>query len=340
MIAQRHIFGNVAIVQLSFRQKAQLFHELAQLDKSAIPLAKALGILGKERWGALGKPCRKAGKALENGSSPREAFEKAGFSAQDAILVEAGTMAGRCADIFIDLSAHYTALAAAKRRIIVSSLYPVFVLHLGAILLSIPPAILGKGWPTFWENALPLLIGFYVAVIALWVIVDIARFFLAHSVIGGSILFATPFVRSFLTAWIGSTFCSVFALLLRAGTGVLRGMNTAAEACNAKIYRHQTKKAEKLLKTGEPFADASRKITALPDIALRAIAVGDHSGRLDEELLRAGNLLRESALAWLDGLAKTLPKILYFVIVGLMMYKIFTTITMVAGAVGNAVDLP
>lgn len=340
MIAHSYIFENVALVQLSFRQKAQLFHELAQLDKSAVPLLKALEILAKDRRSAIGKLCRKAAKALEKGRSPREAFEKAGFSAQDGILVEAGSLAGRSADIYNDLSIHYTALAAAQRRIIMSSLYPLFVLHLGAILLSIPAAILGDGLPTLLRGALPLLLGFYITVLTCWIVVNISRFLLAHSAIGGMILFNIPFLQSFLSTWTGSTFCSVFALLLRAGTGVLKGLNTAAEASNNALLKHQARRAEKCLRAGTPFSDAARQVKVLPEVALRAIAVGEHSGRLDEEFLRAAVLLRENALAWLEGLARFLPTALYIAIVVAMVFKIFSTVALVTGAVEQAVQLP
>jgi len=325
-------------VKLNLRQKSQFFHELVQLARSAVPLPQSLEMLSLNPRQKTGQCARVIRENLVSTGQVGPAFAGAGFSAGDTAVIEAGEATGRLEVVFGELEVYYTQLAEARQRIISSSLYPLVVLHLGAVLLAIPPAIIEGGWRTFLYHAVPLILGFYVLVIAGWLAWRTVRRALAESATSALALLALPVLGGFLSDWTAWKFSSVLSLYVRAGGGLLKAFEIAGAACENALLRSLGSSAVSAVQAGHGLADAVRQKSGWPQVLERALEVGEHSGRLDEETHRAAEIYKERTMGKFDAFSRWAPKLLYLVIVLIMGWQAVSMITGVMTSVSSVLD--
>jgi len=326
-------------VQLSFRQKEQLFHELAQLARSGLPLSTSLEMLGRNSFSRMGRCAASLRRALQSEGTASKAFRETGFEPSDIAVIQAGEMAGAIEPIFTELSAYYAELAKARTTIVDASLYPLVVMHLGVLLLAIPKAIMGDGWKTYASTVLPTLLGFYAVVI---VVIFLWKF--TASSYGSSrpvaeILARVPLLGYFLTMWTGWRFAAILSLYVKAGGGISRGLETAGSSCGSSLLAAATCQAGQQLQSGRSLGVILRCKGGVPEALERAAEVGTHAGRLDEELPRAAQILRDRTMKFLVSFTFWMPKILYIVIVLYMGYQCVVTMQGVYKGVDQALDL-
>ena len=327
------------MVAPNLQQREQLFHELAQFARSGVPLNHAFEILSRNPRSKI-RVCLKAVREnLKTFGEAGRAFREAGFSESDAAVIEAGEATGRLDTVFLDLEAYYRQLANARRTIIAKSLYPVLVLHLGAVLLAIPPAIMEGGWPAFFAHALPILAAFYAALFAGAVFWRILRALLSRHRGTARLLMRVPLFGAFLRDWTAWRFASVLSLYVGAGGGLLRAFETAGSSCGNAVLRSASASTISLVRAGQGLTEAFRKQKGIPELLDRAIEVGEHSGRLDEETRRAAEIFKEKTLGALDALAQWTPRILYILIVLFIGCRIIQTALDVANSVNSALNV-
>jgi type II secretory pathway component PulF len=328
------------VVALNFQQREQLFHELAQFARSGVPLNHAFEILSRNPRREIGVCLKAVREKLKTSGEAGRAFREAGFSESDAAVIEAGEATGRLDTVFLDLEAYYRQLANARRTIIAKSLYPVLVLHLGAVLLAIPPAIIGDGgWPAFFAHALPILAAFYAALFAGAVFWRIVRALLSRDRGTARFLMQIPLFGAFLRDWTAWRFASVLSLYVGAGGGLLRAFETAGSCCGNAVLRSASASTISLVRTGHGLTEAFKKQKGIPKLLERAIEVGEHSGRLDEETRRAAEIFKEKTLGALDALAQWIPRILYILIVLFIGWRIIRTAFDVANSINSALNV-
>ncbi|MEX1120044.1 MAG: type II secretion system F family protein [Terrimicrobiaceae bacterium] len=324
-------------MQPGFRTKARFFHELAQLLRSGIGLPQAMELLVRGRGAS--HLAASIQRGLTRGDSVPGAFAGAGFSAGDCAVIEAGTASGHLDTIFGSLASHYERLAKARSAVIAKSLYPIFVLHLAVVLLAIPLAVIDGTKVGYVVNVLGTL-GFFYAVAALGAVLwlGLCRAFASQASLARMILLI-PMVGAWLETWTGSRFASVFSLFVTSGGSLLRGLELAGASSGSALIHEASLSTLAGVREGRSLSDAFTGHAGVPQEIERAIQVGDHSGRLDEETRRAAEALQTKAIAWLDALAEWMPRILYVGVAFYVGWRIISTAMQVGGAVGEALDL-
>jgi type IV pilus assembly protein PilC len=327
------------VAALTFRQQEQLFHELAQLARSGVPLNYAFEILSRTSRSRIGACLRVIRESLRSSGEAGRAFREAGFSESDAAVIEAGEATGRLDVVFVELEDYYRQLADARRSIVAKSVYPVLVLHLGVVLLAIPPAIMEGGWPVFLAHALPVLAASYVAVFAGSIFWRLGRTLLSRDAGSALFLMRLPLFGALLRDWTAWRFASVLSLYVGAGGSLLKGLDIAGLSCGNAYLQSATASATELVRAGEGLSEAFSRQSHVPELLDRAITVGDTSGRLDEETRRVAKILREKTLGTLAALAQWTPRILYIVIVLLLGWRIAGTALDIANSINSAVNI-
>jgi len=323
---------------LSFRQQEQLFHELAQFSRSGVPLNRAFDMLSRNPRSDIGTCLKAISENFQTSGEAGRAFRDAGFSESDAAIIEAGEATGRLETVFLELGAYYRQLAEARRTIIAKSIYPVLVLHAGAVLLAIPPAIMEGGWPSFLAQSLPILAVFYAALIAGAIFWRVVHALLSRNVAAARVLMRIPVFGHFLRDWTAWKFASVLSLYVSAGGSPLRAFETAGSSCGNAVLRSASASAVSLVREGQSLAEAFRKQQGVPELLERSIEIGEYSGRLDEETRRAAETFKARTLGTLDALAQWIPKILYILIVLFVGWRIITTALDVASSVNSILN--
>ncbi|CAN5560674.1 type II secretion system F family protein [soil metagenome] len=331
-------FGrDLSTVQLSFIQKEQFFHELGQLARSGIPLPGSLEMLGRSKRRA-GRAAEQILRDLKASSSASEAFLGAGFDPSDGAVIEAGETTGRLDQVFEELEVYYQQLAEARSTIIRRSTYSVVVLHLGAVLLAIPSAILAGSFTTFLANSLPVLFVFYGAVIGALFGWRMLRGMLASSPAAAMTISRIPVLGGILTNLTAWKFSLVLSLYVRAGGGLLKAFNLAGDSCGNAIIKSACDKAVPRVQNGETLASAFCTQPDLPELLERSVEVGERSGRLDEETRRAADLYKKRTLVALDSAARAIPICVYIIVVGYTGYKMVMMMKAYYASWGSILD--
>ncbi len=288
--------------------------------------------------GAISATAHRIARHLERDRSLSAALRSAGFSASDAAIVEAGEANGRLDQIYPELESYYAQLAESKALIIRKMIYPLVVLHLGAVLLSIAPALIGDGWPTFWRNVIPVLLVFYAILGLLLFLFSFIRNSFAKSPALARVFGLVPVIGGLFVSWTAWKFSLVLSLYVRSGGGLLRAFGIAGSSSDNALLSAAAGEAVNRVQNGEGLAEALRGVRRLPTLLERAIETGELSGRLDEEIHRAAELYRAQFTQRLLAIAEWVPRILYIVILLLMGYRIIQSYMGVMSGVQSVID--
>lgn len=327
----------MGIVQPGFRIKALFFHELEQLLRSGIPLPKAMEIIS--HGAGPGRLAAAVNAGLTSNLDVSEAFQRAGLSRGDVAVIEAGAGTGKLDYVFSQLATHYERLSKSRATIITKSLYPVFVLHLAILLLNIPAAMLGQSSGGYLGGVLTSLAIFYGLGMILFGATALLVKLYANQPAFARVLLLVPGLRQWFLTWTGSRFASVFALFVKSGGSLLRGMELAGAASGSVLIAQAARKIVTDVRSGMPLAQAVVGHPGLPSEIQRAIQVGDHSGRLDEECARAAETLEARTILMLDVLSEWLPRLLYVAVSLYIGWRIIGTFMNIGSAYGEVLDM-
>ncbi len=325
-------------MQLSFRQKEQLFHELEQLSRAGIPFSQALKTVGRNTRSALGRSAEKLREGWEATGSASQAFIGAGFDASDAVLVEAGAESGRLEEIFSELGKAYAQKAVARQQMISKSIYPLFVFHAGALVSGLLPAVLAGSLWVFFREVLPILGAFYVLAFLVFLARSIVARRLASDADIARLALRIPFLGSFFADWTGWNFALVLSLYLKAGGGILQAFHAAGLSCGNAALRAQADRTVEEIKAGNDLANAFGTQGGAPETLVRAIEIGEQTGRLDIETFRAATICKDRAVQRLDRLTEWLPRLFYILIMIFMFWQIMKTFALVQGVYDSALS--
>ena len=309
---------------------------MAQMLRSGLPLERALEQLarGRDRAAAAAR----IAAPLVNGGLDA-ALRAGGFSIVDREILGAGEQSGRMVEAFRELADYYAHLAAGRNRAVAASLYPVFILHFGALLLSVPPAIIdGSLTKFFTQVALFLGTAYLIGGIFMAQSWMIARAF-QSSAAAGRLIGAVPVIGGFFRDAALARFCLVLSLGIRSADGVLSSLRRAGRASKSADVQAAAEAAVPAIRSGKGFAEALAGSLAFPLDLERAFHVAEASGRLDEEITRWAGIYRERFFNRIESLTEWLPKILYLLVVALVVFRMFSMISLVTGSISSALEM-
>lgn len=329
---------NLSPVQLSFRQKEQLFHELEQLSRAGIPFSQALKAVGRNTRSALGRSAAKLREGWEATGSASQAFVGAGFKESDGALIEAGAESGRLEEIFAELGKAYAQKAEARQQLISKSIYPLFVFHAGAFVSGLLPAVLAGSLWVFFLYVLPILGVFYVLAALVLVARSVVSRLLANDKDVARFALRIPFLGSFFADWTGWNFALVLSLYLKAGGGILQAFHAAGLSCGNAALKAQADHTIEQVKSGDDLTNSFGSQSGAPDILVRAVEIGEQTGRLDIETFRAATICKDRAVQRLSRLTEWLPRLFYILIMIFMFWQIMKTAALVQGVYESALS--
>lgn len=304
--------------------------------RSGIPLQRAL----EHMSGGRGRPAEAARAACAHvHEGLASALASSGFSELDTGILTAGEQSGRLEEACRSLADYYAHLEKGRTRALAASAYPVFILHLGAILLSIPPAIMEGSFPVFLREAGVFLGAAYLAAAvvaaALWMA---ARGFSASDS-ADRLVSMIPVAGGLLRGASLARFCLVLSLGIRSAEGFLAGLTKAGAAAGSARIRTACGQAVAAIRSGSGFAAAMRSTRAFPDDLDRSLQVAEVSGRLDEEITRWAGIYRERLFRRIDAISAWLPRALYLLIILLVVLRMFALISQIAGTYSQALEM-
>jgi general secretion pathway protein F len=305
---------------LPFRTRAELFLQLAQMEKAGLPFDRALAVL------SLPTPFLGRIEALRaltaQGVELASAGEKSGlFTLLESRLIHAATNAGSPANTYQRLADYYTErarqLATMKSRLML----PAAVFLLALLIQPLPALIQGSlsaaGYA--WHVSKPILL----IAVSIWGVRALAgadargsrRSFYQHLPLYGPI-----FVRQNLRDVFES-----LGLMLEAGVPMAEALPTAVATAKDGDIRRELVKIRPRVAKGVSLTDALQGVGYIRDERLvQFIRTGEASGKLPELLLRHTRMETDSINSSLEQLAMWAPRVVYGIVLLWMAYGVLT----------------
>ncbi len=299
-------------------EKARLFHELSRLVHTGTPFPKAVATLALHSRGQTRASLLRIRAALDRGAPVGESLLAGSplVSPLEACVFTASDRAGRLDTGLEHASQYHTAIAAARARIRSRLAYPAFVIHFALLVLPLPLM--------FGENGglIPFLKAAGLAIAGLWLcifsIAVIVRALIAAAENGAAadrLLRAVPVFGKLRSDFALARFCSAYHMQLDAGVNVLASLEMSGAASGSAILRDAVASALPDVRAGGQVGPALEKTRAFPGSFIRAFAVGEQTGELDQELQRTGADCAAAALRRLDAIVEWLPRLIYIAVI-------------------------
>jgi general secretion pathway protein F len=298
------------------REKVRFFHDLSELIKSGITFPRAVETLSKYTRGKSRAALAQIGVSLTQGNTAADSLKAApdAFGDLECGILTASERAGRLDQGLRQLAEYWEVIAAARSRIWRKLAYPLFLLHFALIAFSLQ-ALLMHGVSGFLKQALKniviLWIGIGAVIFTACLLLKIAR----RNAAVDSILKKIPLTGKMRSAFALSRFLTAYHLQLDAGVNVLASVQTAGRASSSAQIDQACAKALPDLRAGESVGNALMQAHVFPEPVMRAFAVGEQTGRVDEQLGRLAQDYQSKAIRRLDTLSEWIPKLIYIAVV-------------------------
>lgn len=226
-------------------------------------------------------------------------------------LVRAGESSGALAETLDDLAGFLEKTELAKSRIASALIYPAILLIAAIISLAVIMTLLIPTVAPLLRDAgvdLPVTLAVlervqnFVASYA-WLLVPLVAIaiitlivlYRQNSAIRAALsraVLSLPVIGRLLTHSDIARYCRTLGVLCRNGVPILDGLQTATGTLSNASLRAALEPAEHAVRRGVTLQQALASTGAVPDLALRLVAIGEHTGELDRMLARAADIFQ------------------------------------------------
>ena len=181
-------------------------------------------------------------------------------------------------------------------------------------------------WPTkvliaisnWFQNYFVTTLG--IAVLLIFLIGILRRYFYKFRYTTDNLILKLPVISTIVETSLVAMTCEFLGILVGAGVGILKIVDIITDSITNEIYKKKFLQSKEQIKNGLPLSEAFRETNALPKFALRIIAIGDQSGKLEEQTTYVAKVYRQKLNGLVEVLSKSLePAMLVFIGVLFMM---------------------
>jgi len=313
--------------------RIHFYGNLSTLLSAGMPILRALRIVqGYTRFGWK-KILVRLEHDVSRGTELSESMSQwpRRFSRLDLALVHVGEQTGQLAELFKSLADWYELRRKLKHIMLSGMMYPLFVLHLGAMISPVPGAVLKGGLESYWHGVFGILSFFYVP---LAVIIAMRLFLPKQGVVRrvfDEIVLLIPVLGPAVKCLAIGRFSYLFSMMYKAGVPILEAARLAIQSCGNEAIRRRLDGGYTATKQGTPMSKGFSQNLA-PEF-LELWSVGEESGELDKTSAKLGQIYLDKAQFRFEMLAQWLPKIVYFAIMAFMAYQVIKGFQTVYGGV-------
>jgi type II secretory pathway component PulF len=247
-------------------------------------------------------------------------------------LLAAGERGGRIENSCAHLARYYELRQKSRDKAIGALVYPIILLHLGMVLPEVPNFFLQDNAVSVvstivWHIGIAWLLIGGTALVGLWLLKRAAT-----STAADGLLRSIPLVGGARRHWALARFCQVFQTGLLASFRMSETLELAGEASQSAMIRDAALRAAHSLEAGERLAPALKQTGVFPKTFMQSVATSEETGTLDREMERWAVAEAELAARAQNRLAEWMPRMLYFLI---MMYVAYRIISMVYDIYGR-----
>ncbi len=317
---------------LPYRVRAELFSQLAALEKTGLPAAKAWELV--KLTGVAPVRLKFIHKAIAKGSSPAAAAQKARlFTPLESSIVLAAQVAGSPAPAYQRLATACSQRAQIEGKVRSRMVLPAVTLFLALLIQPLPQLLTGaiNEGAYLWQIFKPLLFLASLATATKWIL-ESSQF--------SRLLLKLPIFGPVIARQNALNFFESLGLLLDSGVPMFEALPTAVTTIQNPDIKKNYIKIKPAMLRGVPLSNALSDVITEPlhlgNLHVIEFAVtGESSGTLPEMLLWHAKAETATLIHFWQQVADWLPRLAYAAIACWMMYGLQTDGTDFRNASGD-----
>lgn len=321
--------SGIIITPGQLTQRAELYHQLAQLTAAGLPILRSVEQLERHPPSrAFREPLRLLRQDINAGYNFSEAIARSGnwIASFDLALIQAGEHSGRLDACFRVLADYYTDRARMARQMIADLAYPMFLFHFAIFILPFAEFFNSGNLTVYLLKTFGVLVPLYVIIITL--------LFAGQKKHGESwramierILHPIPLLGSGRRALALARLSMALEALLNAGVSIIEAWELAGTVSGSPYLRRNIHAWKPRVLAGQTPAEAVIESNAFPDLFENQYHAGEISGKLDETLGRLRQYYQDDGTRKIQAVCQWLPRIIYLIVALFIAYKIITFYT-------------
>ena len=308
-------------------QKHQFYSELAKLLEAGFGIRQAADIMT-----GTGLPAAQANLLhdMELGLSAGKSIADSLGGNPDTVsdlergIITAGERGGRLAPALQHLADYFGMLASTRREALKALVHPVLVLHLGVFIGTVPTAMVSNGKTmaqtagSFFATLLAAYTIAFLIFLGIRALLHAAR----ENPAIDRVLRRVPLLGKARNDMAMAGFCKVHHTCLLAGIPLAQTLRMAADASHSGMIREAAGHLQHTLAEGNPLGPRMAAEPAFPKAFARSYSTGEAAGTLDKDLEHWSNVFQKDAEKGAKTLAAVIPRILYFLVLGYVAWRI------------------
>jgi type IV pilus assembly protein PilC len=299
-------------------QRAELFHQLAQLTSAGVGVIPALEQIKRSPPArSYREPLQRLLDELARGATVADSLHRLGWlPAFDLALIEAGERSGRMDACFHLLADYYNERARLIRQLITDLMYPVFVFHLAIFVVTLLEFLWAGPWLlTLLGGLIPVY-----AVTALLIYAGQDRRNETWRTKVESVSHLIPVLGTARHYLALARLAAALEALISAGVNIFEAWELAAAASGSPALRRAVAAWRPKVAAGQTPSGAVRACRLFPEMFANLYTSGEVSGKLDESLRHLNRLYSEEGSRKLHLVATWVPRLIYFMVAVLVAY--------------------
>ncbi len=231
-------------------------------------------------------------------------------------IIAAGERTGNLASVLEELGSFRKESADFRRRIKLASIYPLAILHFGALIFPLSHLVEG--------NTAAYLVSVGMVLVPLWTIVFVFGLLSRLSPrFKKGIQSIVPIVRSYSINRDLSRFCRTFAACAKSGIPIAQCWEWSLDAADSGRLDKEGAEAIRAINSGNQASAAFSEKGGFPHELRQTYKMGERSGELDKNLERVAELYSNRAGKRLFQATLVYPALMLLVVAGFVVYKVF-----------------
>lgn len=292
---------------LSAAQLALLTRQLSALIGSGLPIDEALGALAEGSEGRLRSRLVSLRSRVMEGVTLANAMAESPntFPVLYRATIAAGEASGRLDTVLARLADYTESREALRSKVILALAYPILLtcvalLVVAGLMVWVVPQVIGvfeqaqQALP--WATRVLIAVSDAVEHFGLWLLLPPALLVSAGIAVARTpalrmgwqrAVLKAPVIGRLVRAAETARFSRTLALLVSSAVPLLEALNIASQVVGNAVLREALGKASLRVREGQGLARALEETGQFPPVALRLVASGEKSGRLDTMLFDA-----------------------------------------------------
>lgn len=304
---------------------AQAYYDLATMLDAGVPILRSFDIVIDGRQGNFKQVFSQVRETITRGSSLAEAMAQYPrvFPELDRMLVEAAETSGSLGASLTMLSKWHDFVHRITRRMQMGLVYPLVILHIAAFVYPLPSLVLGRiSIAAYLLAALRVLLLLYIPLAAIIAFISLRDKYPRLKLPLDFAVLRVPVLGRAVYHLSVCRYAKAFGMLYGAGVPMTETMQRATRATGNAVVAGLFAGGMASVRAGGALSEGFSK--RLSPEYLHLWQVGEETGELDRVAAKVAEISGDRADLLFTEFARWLPKVVYFIIMGIMIMMILS----------------